>query len=155
MARIIIRAMKRQIALALAAIALVTLPAVAQGPRRDGRWEVKMEMEMAGMPAGMPAMTTTQCITPDEARDPQKAMPQGMTSGRGRGMNDNCKVSEYKVDGNKVNWSMRCEGAEPMTGTGEFTYTGDTYTGLIKMDRGGRAMTMKYSGKRLGDCDKK
>jgi len=119
-------------------------------PRRDGRWEVKMEMDMPGMPAGMPPMTSTQCITPDEAKDPQKSIPQG----RGRG-NQDCKVSDYKQDGDKVTWSMKCEGQQAMTGTGEFVYAGDTYTGTIKMEGGGRgAMTMKYSGKLLGDCAK-
>jgi len=28
-------------------------------------------------------------------------------------------------------------------------------TGVMKMNRGGQQMTMKYTGKRLGDCDKK
>jgi len=53
---------------------------------------------------------------------------------------------------------MRCEGDNPMTGTGEIVYSGDTYLGTMKMTtgRGGQpmAMTMKYSGKRLGDCTK-
>ena len=132
-------------------LVVVSLPLIAQGPRRDGRWEVKMEMDMPGMPSGMPPMTTTQCITPDDAKDPQKAMPQG---GRGRGPSGDCKVSDYKVDGNKVSWSMKCEGAQPMTGTGEFVYAADTYTGTIKMEGGRGAMTMKYTGKRLGDCTK-
>lgn len=118
--------------------------------RRDGRWEVKMEMDMPGMPAGMPPMTSIQCITPKDADDPQKAMPQG---GRGRGNSGDCKVSDYKVEGNKVSWSMKCEGAQAMSGTGEFVYAADTYTGTMKIEDGGRgAMTMKYSGKRLGDC---
>jgi len=42
-----------------------------------------------------------------------------------------------------------------MTGTGEFVYNTDTYTGVMKMqvaDQG--TMTMKYTGKRLGDCTK-
>jgi hypothetical protein len=105
----------------------------------------------AGMP-GMPPMTSMQCITPDDAKDPQKAMPQG---GRGRGNPADCKVSDYKVEGNKVSWSMTCQGAQPMTGTGEFLYATDTYTGVMKMqvaDQG--TMTMKYTGKRLGDCTK-
>ena len=34
--------------------------ALAQGPRRDGEWEVKMVMDMPGLPAGMPPMTTKQ-----------------------------------------------------------------------------------------------
>jgi len=140
-----------------AAVVVVTLcalatPTLAQGPRRDGKWEVKMEMEMAGMPAGMPPMNTTQCVTPEEAKDPQKAVPQG---GRGRGANDNCKVSDYKTEGSKISWSMKCDGPPAMTGTGEFTYAAETYTGVMKMDRGGQQVTMKYSGKRIGDCDKK
>lgn len=141
------------LAVAFATSCALAVPALAQGPRLDGKWEVKMEMDVPGMPAGMPPMSTTQCITPEEARDPQKAMPQG---GRGgRGMNEACKVSDYKVEGNKVSWSMKCDPPQAMTGTGEFTYSGDTYTGVMKMDRDGQVMTMKYTGKRLGDCDRK
>ena len=111
-----------------------------------------MEMDIPGMPAGMPPMTSIQCITPDESKDPQKAMPP---SGRGgRGASGDCKVSDYKMDGNKVTWSMKCDGKEQMSGVFEFVYSGDTYTGTMKMDRGGQAMTMKYTGKRLGDCTK-
>jgi hypothetical protein len=133
--------------LIVAAAAAATL---AQGPRRDGEWDVKTEMVMEGMPA-MPGQTLKQCITPEEANDPQKAMPQG---GRGRGRSDDCKVSDYKQDGNKVTWTMKCEGAQPVTGTGEIVYGADSYNGTMKMDMGGRAMTMKYTGKRLGDCKK-
>src|SRR5690349_2720699 len=46
--------------------------------RRDGRWEVKMEMMMPNMPMAMPPTTVTQCVTKEDAADPQKAMaPQG------------------------------------------------------------------------------
>lgn len=140
------------VAVAIVTSCALAAPALAQGPRRDGKWEVKMEMDMPGMPAGMPPMNTTQCVTPEEASDPQKSMPQG---GRGRGMNDTCKVNDYKVDGNKVTWSMKCDPPQAMTGSGEFTYSGDSYTGVMKMDRGGQMITMKYTGKRIGDCDKK
>jgi hypothetical protein len=142
----------RAVSLSAALLAL-SIAAFAQGPRRDGNWEVKMEMEMAGMPPGMPPFTSTQCITPEEAKDPDKLVPQGRGRGRGRG-NQDCKVSDYKLEGNKATWSMKCEGEQPMTGTGEFLYSADTYTGTIKMDTGRGAMTMKYSGKRLGDCVK-
>ena len=142
--------MKSRTAAALAAVVLgVSIAALAQGVRRDGRWEVKMEMEMAGLPANMPAMTSTQCITPADAQDPKKAMPP-----QGRGGPSDCQVSDYKVDGNKVTWTMKCTGQQAMTGTGEFIYTADAYTGTMKMNMGERGMTMKYSGKRLGDCEK-
>ena len=147
--------MKRQLPAPIARVAVVlglSAAAFAQvPPRQDGRWEVKMEMEMPGMPAGMPPMTTIQCITPEEAKDPMKSMPQGRG---GRGSTGNCTVSDHKVAGNKVTWNMACTGAEAMTGTGEFVYAGDAYTGTMKMNRAGQVMTMKYSGKRLGDCTK-
>ena len=142
--------MRFRSALMIAALAALAASVLAQGPRRDGNWEVKMEMSMPGLPA-MPPITTTQCITPADAADPQKSV-QGPATGRGG--NQSCKVSDYKVDGNKVTYAMSCEGAEKMSGTGEFTYAGDTYTGTMTVNAAGRGMTMKYSGKRLGDCTK-
>ena len=69
-----------------------------------------------------------------------------------------CKVSDYKTVGNKVTWSMSCTGAAAASGTGEFVYTDDAYTGqmVMNVERGGQpmAVTMKYNGKRLGDCTK-
>jgi hypothetical protein len=134
-----------------AAVLGLSAAASAQAPRMDGRWEVKMEMDMPGMPARMPPMSSIQCVTPEEAKDPQKAMPQG---GGGRGAPGNCTVNDYKVVGNKMTWRMACTGADPMTGTGEFVYVRETYTGTVKMTRAGQETTMKYSGKRLGDCTK-
>jgi len=132
------------------------------GPRRDGNWEVTVQMDIPGMPAGMPGMppmTMTQCVTPEDAADPSRSVPR-QPAGRGGAANPNdCKVSDYKTEGNKVSWKMSCTGARPMTGVGEFVYAKDSYTGTMTMDmgRGGPAggpMTMKYTGKRLGDCVK-
>ena len=144
--------MTKNLSVALFVVVSVTAVAFAQGPRRDGEWEVKTEMSMPGMPMNMPPMTSKQCITPAEAADPQKAMPP--QQGRGASPND-CKVTDYKTDGNKVTWSMTCEGRQPMTGKGEILYAENTYTGTMTMDMQGRGgMTMKYTGKRLGDCKK-
>jgi uncharacterized protein DUF3617 len=141
----------------LAAVVALSAPLVAQGqgPRRDGNWQVTMEMEMVGMPQRMPPTTITQCVTKADAADPQKMVPQG--PGRGA-VSPECTVSDYKVEGDTVSWSMKCEGQNPMTGAGEFVYTADTYNGTItmNMERAGQpfSMNMKYSGKRLGDCVK-
>lgn len=146
--------MHRHLAVTVVALFALSASFFAQMPRRDGKWEVKMEMDLPGMPQGMQPITTTQCITPDMVKDPNQAIPQ---SGRGgRGLPERCKVSDYKIDGNKVTWSMACEPPpQAMTGSGEMTYSGDTYTGVVNVNTGGRSMTMKYSGKRLGDCDQK
>jgi hypothetical protein len=105
----------------------------------------------------MPPMKSTQCITKEDAADPNKMVPSRPERG---GPPSDCKVSDYKQSGNKVTYNMACTGAQPMTGTGEFVYEGDTYTGTMvmnmSMERGGSPMpmTMKYAGKRLGDCTK-
>jgi hypothetical protein len=121
----------------------------AQGPKRDGRWDVTMEMEMPGMPMKIPPVKTVQCITKEQADDPNQSVPKGQP-----GKDGDCKVSDYKVAGNKVTWTMTCTGKNAMTSTGEMTYAGDSYTGVMKTKTGEMEMTMKYTGKRLGDCAK-
>jgi hypothetical protein len=138
--------------LTVGALALVTASVFAQP--RAGNWELTMEMAMEGMPQGMPPMKVTQCLTEEDAKDPQRMMPQG----RGRGNNPDCKVTDYKLVDKKATWLMTCGGQTPMTGSGEIVYGTDTYTGAMKMtmSRGGQpqTMTMKYDAKRLGDCAK-
>ena len=75
--------MNGRIAAAGFAMFALSIAAFAQGPRRDGNWEVQTQMEMAGMPAAIPPFTSTHCVTPEEANDPSKLMPQGR-GGRGR-----------------------------------------------------------------------
>ena len=138
-----------------AAIAASVSLAAQPSPRIDGNWEVTVQMEMPNMPQGMtmPAMKMTQCVTPEDAKDPQKLMPQQQTQG-----NNDCKVSDYKMEGNKASWKMACTTPQPMSGDGEFVYGTDNYTGTMRMttSRGGQPMTMnmKYAAKRLGDCTK-
>ena len=148
--------MKLRIATVVGAVLALSVAAFAQNVRRDGRWEIKMEMDMPGMPAGaMPPITTEQCITPAEANDPQKMAPPMNGRGRGGRGGGNCTVSDYKLDGNKVTYNVKCTGEQPMSGSGEFLYAPDSYTGVMTMEMGGRGtMKMKHTGKRLGDCTK-
>jgi hypothetical protein len=143
--------MQKRIAVVLGVTCLVgaSWAVSAQGPRRDGRWEVTTEMDMPGMPMKMPSTKTIQCVTKAQADDPNLSMPKGKQD-----KSDDCKVSDYKVAGNTVSWTMTCSGKDAMTGTGEITYAADTYDGWMKMKTGDHDMTMKYKGKRLGDCEK-
>lgn len=81
--------------------------AIAQSPIRPGRWEVVMQMDMPNLPIKMPEMKSTECITPEQAKDPANSLPRGPQDGRGSSKND-CKVSDYKVSGNTVTWQMAC-----------------------------------------------
>jgi hypothetical protein len=138
----------------VAAVALVlgAAAAIAQtSPIRPGRWEVAMQMQMANSPVQLPEMKTTQCVTPEQVKDPANALPQA--TGAGRGQTD-CKVSDYKVSGNTATWQMSCTKPQALTSTGEMTFTADTYDGTIKTNMAQGVMTMKVAGKRLGDCEK-
>jgi hypothetical protein len=118
--------MRMTIAAACAIVLSVSsLSLAAQGPRQDGRWEVTVDMDMPGMPMKMPTQKVTRCVTKEQAADPQKAVPQA-TKEAGA-----CKVSDYKTVGNTVSWAMKCEGAQPMTGTGELVYEGESYKGTM------------------------
>lgn len=136
--------------LSLAVLMLVALAAttiLAQSPMRPGRWEVTMQMQMANMPMQMPEMKTTQCVTEAQLKDPASAVPSASARN-----NASCKVSDYKATDSMVSWKLACTGQEAMTGTGEMTFVGDTYTGLMKLMMTQGEMSMKMAGKRLGDC---
>ena len=144
--------MKTTTLVAAALFAILTAAVIAQGPIRPGRWDVTMQMQMAGSPVQMPEMKTTQCVTPDQVKDPTSTLPTGP---QGRGGKNDCKVQDYKVSGNTATWKMVCTTPQPMTSTGEMTFTDDSYNGTMKMDSAQGQMTMKMAGKRVGDCASK
>ena len=141
--------MKRMsvLVVALAATAAASSVTAQGGPMRPGRWEVTMQMQMPGVPVGMPPMKNTRCVTQQDVDSPSKGLPTGP------GANPNeCKISDYKAVGNTVTWTMNCTGKQPTTGTGEMRFSDDAYEGVVKMTMEQQQMTMKMSGKRLGDC---
>ncbi|HVT03124.1 MAG TPA: DUF3617 family protein [Thermoanaerobaculia bacterium] len=119
----------------------------AEGHMREGQWEITTRVEMPGLPVSIPPITITKCLTKEDVNDPDKTVPKG------GGKNDACKVSDYKVVGNKISWTLKCdEKSGGMTGSGEMTVKGDSYDGSMKMTMQGQDMSMTFSGKRTGDC---
>lgn len=132
--------------LALCAVAVLAIAGTAvAGPQKPGKWQIKMEMEIPGMPMKLPPVNTTVCLTEEDVNDPQKSLPKDPKA--------DCKIGDYKVDGNKVTWTVNCP-KQNTTGSGEITYTDTTYTGHMDMKVGEQEMKMKYSGKLLGGCEK-
>jgi hypothetical protein len=135
----------------LAILVLGTLAATAlaaQGPMRAGRWEVTMQMQMPSVPVQMPEMKTTQCVTPEQLKDPASALPSASPNAGAQ----QCKVSDYKTSGNTVTWKVACAPPTSVNGSGEMTFTGDSYAGAMKMTTQQGEMTMKLTGRRVGDC---
>jgi hypothetical protein len=129
-----------------AVLCALVLPAYGAGPMKAGKWQTTLEMEMPGMPMNMPPVSYTTCITKEQAENAESAIPKGQ-------QDNGCTYSDVKVDGNNVSWTMSCE-KQQMTGTGKATYADDRFTGVMQMKMQDHEMKAKYSGKRLGDCDK-
>lgn len=112
---------------------------------QDGKWEITTNVEMKGMPP-MPPTKFTQCITRKDAI-PQK--PEN---------NQDCKVTNTKVSGDTVTWSMQCKSKEgTMDSNGKITYKNDTFDGIVNMNMDGpktgkMQMIQHMSGKRIGNC---
>lgn len=115
------------------------------GPNmEEGKWEVTTRMEMPGMSMSMPAVTSTQCLTKKDF------VPQGSQQGQ------ECKVTNTKVDGNTVTWTVKCSGqGGEMTGTGRMTYSGSSFKGTIEMTmtQSNMKMISHMTGHRIGDCN--
>jgi hypothetical protein len=130
--------------LALCAVQLAAfcLPAAAQG--KDDLWDITMKMEMAGMPMSMPARTQRMCLEKGAGDD--QFVPR----------QEDCKAVETKRAGNKLTFKMVCGGKNPMTATGEMTFSEGAYEGRMhmvgKMEGEQVDMTQTYSGKRIGNC---
>jgi hypothetical protein len=128
-----------------AILAFSAVAASAAHPQKPGKWQHKIEMEMPGMPMKLPPMTFERCVTEEDLKDPQKAIP---SDGKSK-----CKIGDYKIDGNTVTWTVDCP-EQQTKGSGEITFTEGSYTGWMKMTVGEQEMKTKYSGKWLGECTK-
>jgi hypothetical protein len=135
----------RKLAIALAVCALPSM-VFAASPVKPGKWQTTMQTEISGMPMKMPPVTVSQCISKEDAENPDKFVPQ-------QRKNSDCKFSDVKMDGNTVSWKMTCEKSK-MTGEGSMTYSGESMDGAMHMNMAQGEVNVKYSGKYLGACDK-
>lgn len=110
-------------------------------------WEITSKMEMAGMPMAMPAQTQQSCLPKDKKAD--SMVPKNESS--------DCRMTEQKQAGSKMTFKMVCTGKDPMTGSGEITSSGNTYSGKMhitgKMEGESIDMKQSFSGKKLGSCE--
>ncbi|MBV9494342.1 MAG: DUF3617 family protein [Acidobacteria bacterium] len=137
------KARKLTLLAAAVALALPLAAHAATSPMKAGKWQMTIQVEMPNMPVKMPPTVTTVCVTPEEAQNPKPPKMQ----------NTDCKVNDYKMEGNTVTWSMDCP-KQKMTGSGKIVYSSDSYDGSMKMQIGEQFMSGKFTGKRLGDCEK-
>ena len=123
-----------------------------KGKMKEGLYEVRMEMEMPGMPQGMgkQQMTMQNCVT---AQDIESGKV-----GKGSQKPDQCEIKNFKMSGNTASYTTVCKGNMDMTADTTVTFAGDNYKMDMKMrmDQGGQVMNMhqKMDGRYLGACKK-
>jgi hypothetical protein len=126
------------------ALALAASPLSAADRMRAGQWEFTTTQAGKG-----DATTFKHCITAAEAGsvngDTKSARAYAERAARGE-----CKVTEYKVEGNTVSYAILC-GAVSIRST--TTYHGDTSEGDLFSKRDGSPQTVSHvRAKRLGYC---
>jgi hypothetical protein len=124
----------------------LAFPALAGSLSKAGRWQTKVEMEMAGMPMKMPPQVFNVCVTKEQADNAENLIPK---AGDKRG---GCTYTDVKVDGSTMSWKISCA-QSGMTGSGTITYHGETYDGSVQMKMQDHDMSAKYTGKYMGECD--
>ena len=128
----------------VAILATVTSGAQAESTPASGvLWETQSRMSMDGMTLPVPAQKFTKC-TPAEWTEPPASGGQGQS----------CVTSNFRRDGNKVNWTSVCTRPSPMTGQGEITFDGpDDYSGTIQYASEDGNLVISLTGHRSGSCD--
>lgn len=171
--------MKKQSILLAASVAVILIAACSKGgngtaQRQPGMWETKAKitsLQLTGAPAEVQARANTQvgqertaseCLTPEQARDPLAQMRQMMAQ---QGSTSNCTFSDQTFAGGII----RVHGTCPAAGGGsaeitlEGTFTETTMQATMNVNASGPAsaampgvtgmrIAMETSGRRTGDC---
>jgi hypothetical protein len=139
--------MRVSITSTIAALFGLGVPVLAQTVNlRPGKYELTLEMELAGLPR-VPPQKVEQCLTSEKLKDMSSLMGRPNEALGSEG----CKMSDHKTSGNTVTFTTTCAGN---TQSNEVTLSGDSYSGRSKGKMAGQDFAGKWSGKRIGDCAK-
>jgi len=126
---------------------LLLVPLAAAADLEAGNWQLTVSAGVAGAPP-MPAQTRTQCLSPQDARDPNRVF--------GPSSDPNCSFSNKSDSGSVFTFTVSCSGAVPVDGSGRVQYGRDSMS--ADMELHGEANGQKFSttshvtGRRIGPC---
>jgi hypothetical protein len=131
----------------LAALA-ATAAAAAEPALSTGWYQVEVRIALPNVQEVAAPMVVSRCIS---AADLQSGQAFGVLS-------DNplkeCDVLDYQVSDGTATYRIACQGPNKGSAVAVFDLARDAYRGVIKMNMGGKNMTMSeaQAGKRTGDC---
>jgi hypothetical protein len=112
----------------------------------EGLWEITTQVEMVGLPVRSPAITTRQCISPDNV------FPE---INRFNASGQNCKITNVVIGKNYAAYDLACSMENGgMKGHGSVTYRGERLQGSLAtvMTPGNEQINYEYSGWYIGPC---
>lgn len=125
-----------------AAFPAAQLAAQANSPAvlTPGEWEITIQTQS---PVTTPPTVTLVCLTKDDERPkPPKGRPT-----------DDCQVAGgAALTGNVLAYSVKC-GKKKSASTARFTYSGDSFEGVVTVTTEVGDVLQTHTGRRIGACD--
>lgn len=138
------RFMKRLSCLALMCLAT----GIQAAEPRPGLWNLTVTTKAEGADGVFGPYTTSQCLTEEDVRNPEKLLAQN-------GVNA-CTYGDRVYRNGNFSFTVQCGGTIPMSGSGRINYTADSLQGTmdIAADLQGLPVNTQseVSGQRVGDC---
>jgi hypothetical protein len=114
-----------------------------------GLYEIEVRVGLPNVLEVGPPGRLTRCLTAGDIESGQAFLVRSENPIRA------CGLTDYAASGAAVRYRVRCPGPNAASGEAEFEATGQGYRGAIRMQMGGKNMTMSetQTAVRLGDCE--
>lgn len=132
-----------------AVAALAATGSSAADPRpTPGLYQVEVRISLPNVQDTADPLILTRCVSPADLKSGQAFFVLSDNPLK------NCPLLDYQVTADTATYRVACPGPNMGSAVAVFETTGTTYRGSIKMNMGGKNMTMSETqvGKRIGDC---
>jgi len=132
---------------------VLSTPVLAAGDIEPGMWEYTVNVQAEGLGGLAPKpgpIVNQRCITPEQAKNPEKALTEAGVKGQ-------CTFSNQRNTGIQFNFDVACTAPFPVQGSGTMRYTAEAMEG--DLDLAGDMQGMKFktrshiNARRLGPCN--
>jgi hypothetical protein len=113
-----------------------------------GPYQIEVRIVLPNVQDVAAPMVLNRCLSADDLKSGQAFFVRSDNPLR------NCDLLDYQATDGTASYRIACLGPNRGRAVGVFETTATTYRGSIKMNMGGKNMTMSETqiGKRIGDC---
>lgn len=113
-----------------------------------GLYQVEVRISLPNVRDAAAPLVVTRCVSPDDLKTGKAFSVLSNNPLR------KCELLDYKITDGAATYRIVCPGPNKGSAVAMFQTTGKTYGGSIKMNMGGKNMTMSetQAGKLIGDC---